>query len=70
MRRMPPRMTRATRAAVTRPVTHTGIPSSSRTVSATVLAWTALPVRNEVRISAPAKKAASGFHRGPSPRSM
>ena len=70
MRVMPPRMTSATRAVETAPVTQGAIPNSVRKVSATVLAWMALPVRNAVVPSIRAKNMASGLKRGPRPRSM
>ena len=67
---IPPMMTRATTDAATSPVSHGGTPKLVRSVSATVLAWIALPVRNAVRPRAPAKKTASGLKAGPRPRSM
>ncbi len=47
-----------------------GIANCDCIVSATVLACTALPVRNAVNPSMIAKNTASGFQAGPSPRSM
>ena len=70
MRPIPPRMTRATTEAVARPVTQTGTPKVVATVSATVLAWTAFPVRKAVKARRTAKKTAMGFQAGPRPRSM
>ena len=70
IRLMPPMMTMATIDAVMMPVAHTGNPNVVFSVSATVLAWMALPVRNAVVPSIRAKNAASGFHLGPSPRSI
>ncbi len=70
IRVMPPMITRATTVAVNRPVIHTGRPSMVFIVSATVLAWIALPVRNAVVPSIAAKNTARGLNAGPSPRSM
>ncbi len=70
IRVMPPMITIATMVAVNRPVIHTGIPMIVFIVSATVLAWMALPVRNAVVPNITAKNTASGFHAGPIPRSM
>ena len=70
IRRMPPRITPPTTAAVTRPVTHAGTANVDWSVSATVLACTAFPVRNAVKPSITAKNTARGFHAGPRPRSM
>ena len=67
---MPPMITRPTRVAATRPVIQVATPNSSSSVSATVLAWTALPVRNEVHMSAKAKNIATGFQAFPRPCSM
>ena len=70
IREIPPRITPATMADVTRPVAHTGIPNVVAMVSATVLAWIAFPVRNAVRPSSDANSTAIHFHLGPSPFSM
>ena len=70
MRLIPPRITMPTMVAVMRPVIHTGTPNESKTCVATVLAWTALPVMNEVSMRANAKNIATGFQLRPRPRSM
>ena len=70
IREMPPRITSATTVAVASPVAQTGIPKVVSMVSATVLAWTAFPVRKAVKPRRTAKNTAMGFHAGPSPRSM
>ena len=70
MRLIPPRITAATTAEVNSPLAQTGIPKVVCMVSATVLAWIALPVRNAVTPRMPAKKTAIHFQLGPSPFSM
>ena len=70
MRVMPPRMTAATTPAASRPVTTFGVPKVDCIVSASVLAWMALPVMNAVNPSAMAKKVAIHVHWLPRPRSM
>mgnify|MGYP006283197123 CR=1 FL=1 len=70
IRLMPPRITRATTAAVMNPVIQTGTPKVVCTASATVLAWMPLPVRKATEARQMAKKTAMGFHFLPKPRSM
>ena len=70
MRVMPPRMTAATAAAASRPVTTLGVPKFDSRVSARVFACTALPVMNAVKPRAMAKNTAIHRQRSPMPRSM
>ena len=70
IRLIPPMMTMPTMVAVMRPVIIGAMPNELCTCVAMVLACTALPVMNEVTMSAKAKNIATGFQFFPSPRSM
>ena len=65
IRVMPPRITTPVSATITSPLTWTGTPNEAFTDSATLLAWTMLPIPNAARAVSKAKRLPSQGARRP-----